>query len=48
MNKNSEGMGGKAVWNSKCQGVSSLNFHRGKIVKVSLEIADLINFFSSL
>ena len=48
MDRNFEGMRGKAVWNSKCQGVSSLNFHRGKTVEVSLEIADLIHFFSSL
>jgi len=42
---NSKAMGDYACWNSKCMwGASALNFQRGKKVKSSQEIADLLIF----
>jgi len=42
---NFEGIRGYEVWISKrMEGVSALNFQRGKTVKAPLEIADLLTF----
>ena len=44
---NSEGSGGggdNAVWNSKHTGASALDFQRGEMAKISLEITYLLAF----